>query len=99
MSELREVWLVIRRYDEDSDYVGEAVVATYPGEDEARQHAELANEAISKDDSPEKWENFKSPYDPSLVHISSWSSIFYSYHVEKVPFALHVDQFLERVPE
>jgi hypothetical protein len=97
MSELREVWAVFRYYDEEMDDTQGYIVAIYPGEKEARQHVELARKAIPKK-KRYGWGKWRSPYDPEL-RLSLFSRDIVRYSVEKAPFALHVDQFLERVPE
>jgi hypothetical protein len=93
MSELREVWAVYREYGQEA-----FIVAIYPGKREAEQHAEMAKKEVPEKPPKGGWRKFRNPYDPEFV-AHPWLMSRVSYYVDKHPFALHVDQFLERVPE
>jgi hypothetical protein len=103
------IWVVVGYCGEYSDHQ-EWFVAAYPEEGQAGEHARLAEEYAGRGRLPagqlgdpvwlgalgekRQFRAQGNPYD--LRH--EWSDPETYYRVERVPFARHVDEYLERGP-
>ncbi len=100
--EIRNVWAVIRGTEEVDEvahmiYRESETVVVYATQAEAEEHAKMAAAELTRAVNAKpagRASKYRNPLDPKL-RLSHWDDEV-GYTAEEVPFAIHVDQYLER---